>query len=58
LPTRTLIFATVHSWTTPEICLKIFDKGLLSMDESMGGLFLLVKGYFGIEKQGLTMRLG
>jgi hypothetical protein len=37
---------------------EIFDKGLLSVIESMGGLFLLVKRYFGIEKQGLTMRLG
>ena len=35
-----------------------FDKVLLSMRRSIGGLFLRVKGYFGIEKQGLTMRLG
>ena len=28
------------------------------MDGSIGGLFLLVKGYYGIEKQGLAMRLG
>jgi hypothetical protein len=27
------------------------------MDGSIGGLFLLVKGYYGIEKQGLAMRL-
>ncbi|TRZ77537.1 MAG: hypothetical protein D4R93_01565, partial [Deltaproteobacteria bacterium] len=25
---------------------------------SIGGLFLLVKAYYGIEKQGLAMRLG
>jgi hypothetical protein len=37
----------------------IFDKVLLLMDESIGGLFLLVNGYYaGIEKQGLAMRLG
>ena len=40
-----------------------FDKVLLSMDGSIGGLFLLVKGIlciviFCIEKQGLAMRLG
>ena len=29
-----------------------FDKTLLSMGESIGGLFLPVKGYFGFEKQG------
>ena len=28
------------------------------MDGSIGGLILLVKGYYGIEKQGLAMRLG
>jgi hypothetical protein len=28
------------------------------MLESIGGLFLLVKGYYGIEKQGLAMCLG
>jgi hypothetical protein len=28
------------------------------MGGSIGGLFLRVKGYFGIEKQGLAMRLG
>ena len=27
------------------------------MDGSIGGLILLVKGYYGIEKQGLAMRL-
>jgi len=35
-----------------------FDKALLLMDGSIGGLILLVKGYYGIEKQGLAMRLG
>jgi hypothetical protein len=35
-----------------------FDKVLLSMDGSIRGLFLLVKGYLGIEKQGLAMLLG
>jgi len=30
----------------------LFDGG------SIGGLFLLVNGYFGIEKQGLAMQLG
>ena len=39
----------------------IFDKALLSMAGSIGGLLLLVKGYFAsccIEKQGPAMRLG
>jgi len=35
----------------------LFDKALLLMDGSIGGLILLVKGYYGIEKQGLAMRL-
>jgi hypothetical protein len=37
----------------------LFDKALLSMVGSIGGLFLLVKGYFAsrfIENQGLVMR--
>ena len=37
------------------------DKTLLSRGRSIGGLFLLVKGYFAsccTEKQGLAMRLG
>jgi hypothetical protein len=38
--------------------LDILDKTLLSRGQSIGGLFLLVNGYFGIEKQGLAMRLG
>ena len=33
-------------------------KALLPTEGSKAGLFLLIKGHFGIEKQGLAMRLG
>ena len=33
-----------------------FDKAVISMIGTIGGLFLLVKGYW-IEQQGLAMRL-
>jgi len=35
-----------------------FDKTLLSMGRTIGGLFLLVKGYFASKSRGMAMRLG
>jgi hypothetical protein len=37
--------------------IELIDKILLFDDGSIGGLFLLVKGYYGTEKQELVMRL-
>jgi hypothetical protein len=46
-------FAFIWSFKSETI-----DKILLSTGESIGGLFLPVKGYFASEQQRLAMRLG
>jgi hypothetical protein len=49
----------VYRTWRPDVSSGIFDKNFLFRGGSIGGLFLLVKGYFAsccIEKQGLAMR--